>query len=247
MIARLLNTNHTSMKTRKGAAGPPSGKSLLPSQPFCQANQINKQKKTAFPGLPASQSTLDATYLSETELVARFHEFGEKASFAELYRRFSPLVLGCCVNYLKDPSMARDAASEVFLLLHRKLQAARPVAFRSWLFALTKNHCLQILRKEGRSPRLETIASAYELAEINERRPLWEEGRMVNSVRAAISGLPVRQMECIRMFFLQGMRYKEISEDTGWTLKEVKSHIQNGKRNLRKALGGTWLEAGFAG
>ena len=211
MIARLLEINHTTMKTCNGG-----------SEPILSG--------------------------SNEELVRWYHHTGDHRAFAELYRRFSTLVLGSCIKTLKDPIAAKDAASDIFLHLHKKLRAARPLAFRAWLYSVTKNHCLQVLRSEARQPRMESMSELLESAEPRTTEPEPDNApRYINRVRAAIAKLPERQMTCIGMFFLQNLRYKEISEETGWSLKEVKSHIQNGKRNLRKSLGEVWKEAGFAG
>jgi len=49
----------------------------------------------------------------------------------------------------------------------------------------------------------------------------------------AISNLNTEQRLCINLFYLKEKCYEEISMQTGYSLKQVKSYIQNGKRNLK--------------
>ena len=48
-----------------------------------------------------------------------------------------------------------------------------------------------------------------------------------------IETLAAEQQHCVRLFYLQEKCYKEVAEETGFDLNQVKSNIQNGKRNLK--------------
>ena len=52
----------------------------------------------------------------------------------------------------------------------------------------------------------------------------------------AIEQLKDGQRECIRLFYLKELSYKEVADITQLDLKQVKSNIQNGKRNLQLIL-----------
>jgi RNA polymerase sigma-70 factor (ECF subfamily) len=56
------------------------------------------------------------------------------------------------------------------------------------------------------------------------------------SLHQALAALKEKQKVCVELMYLEGKSYQEISEMTGYSLKEVKSYIQNGKRNLRNML-----------
>jgi RNA polymerase sigma-70 factor (ECF subfamily) len=55
-------------------------------------------------------------------------------------------------------------------------------------------------------------------------------------MEGCLGKLPDRQQQSVRLFFLEEKCYKEISESTGYSLNEVKSYIQNGKRNLKNCM-----------
>ncbi len=58
----------------------------------------------------------------------------------------------------------------------------------------------------------------------------------VDVLSSAMTKLKKEQEKCIRMMYLENKSYKEISEITGYSLKQVKSYIQNGKRNLKNLI-----------
>jgi RNA polymerase sigma-70 factor (ECF subfamily) len=49
----------------------------------------------------------------------------------------------------------------------------------------------------------------------------------------AIKQLNPEQQQCINLFYLEKKTYAEVAEITGYTMLQVKSHLQNGKRNLK--------------
>jgi RNA polymerase sigma-70 factor (ECF subfamily) len=55
----------------------------------------------------------------------------------------------------------------------------------------------------------------------------------LTNLEMAIETLNQDQKKCIELFYLQQKSYTEVAEITGYTLNNVKSFIQNGKRNLK--------------
>ena len=47
------------------------------------------------------------------------------------------------------------------------------------------------------------------------------------------------QKQTVELFYLQEKSYKEIVDQTGFSMNDVKSYIQNGKRNLKIMLSKT--------
>lgn len=177
-------------------------------------------------------------HFSLEELAREYYLTGSKNAFSELYRRTRVLVLACAVKILKEEQLALDISSEVYSRLMLKLRETLPLNFKPWLYAVTRNQCLEWLRRERRQPFFDSLDSEIEMvAEVTEEK---DSNFFQEEVRRAIQGLTPKQVTCIELFFLSGMRYKEIAEETGFSLKEVKSHIQNGKRKLRHLLKPTW-------
>ncbi|MCL2650398.1 MAG: sigma-70 family RNA polymerase sigma factor [Candidatus Azobacteroides sp.] len=153
--------------------------------------------------------------------------------FGELYNRYIPLIYGLCLKYLQNIEKAEDATMELFEILLPKISGYEIKNFKTWIYSVTKNHCLQILRKEE-----QTVFVDFN-AEIMESDPvlhLLEENGSEEEIAAlkhCLEKLPKPQKMSISMFFIEEMSYADIAEQTGFLLKTVKSYIQNGKRNLK--------------
>ena len=56
---------------------------------------------------------------------------------------------------------------------------------------------------------------------------------MVLYLSTGMDSLKEEQRTCVEMFYLRDMSYQQIADETGYSMNEVKSYIQNGKRNLK--------------
>jgi len=172
--------------------------------------------------------------LSDAELISLYKKSGNQAIIGELYERYIHLVFGVCLKYLKHHENARDASVEIFEQLLTKLKSHEVSNFKSWLYSVAKNHCLMQLRKEKNHIELhddvnEIVESSSELhpSSVNEK-----EEQLVR-LEEAIKQLNDDQRRCVEFFYLQELSYQQITDKTGFTFGEVKSFIQNGKRNLK--------------
>jgi RNA polymerase sigma-70 factor (ECF subfamily) len=96
-----------------------------------------------------------------------------------------------------------------------------------------KNHCLLELR--GRKKSHYEINDNLLAADANDlnMQHLFQREQTLNILEQCITTLNEEQKQCISLFYLQKKSYLEITTTTGFTLMQVKSHIQNGKRNLK--------------
>ena len=96
---------------------------------------------------------------------------------------------------------------------------------------IARNHCLMQLRKHD----IKNVSVIKEnIAE--EEFPLQqqtEKEKLLLLIEASMSELNNDQKTCITLFYLEKKSYQQISEQTGFNLMQVKSYIQNGKRNLK--------------
>ena len=175
--------------------------------------------------------------LSDEELITEFRLTGNKKSIANLFERYAHLVFGVCMKYLKDQDAAQDAAMEIFEKLFSDLQKHEVKYFKSWLYMVTKNHCLMQLRQEQslRKKRIDFHKDESQLVEIHDEWHLEKIAAEIHleNLSAAIQKLNAEQKTCIELFYLREKSYQEIAEQTGFSLMSVKSFIQNGKRNLK--------------
>ena len=184
----------------------------------------------------------EETALPDLELVLRYKQSREVHYAGILYQRYTHLILGICLKYFKNEEDSKDAVMDIFEQITIALLRYEVANFKSWLHSLTRNHCLMKLRK----PEVKrTITHDFTEADENlfvenpEVEHLLEGDEREAQLRhlpAALSQLNAEQKACIELFYLQDKNYQEVAEATGYTLNQVKSYIQNGKRNLKIAL-----------
>ncbi|MDF9829675.1 sigma-70 family RNA polymerase sigma factor [Parabacteroides sp. PF5-6] len=172
--------------------------------------------------------------LADEELLTEYKRSGDTAYFGELYNRYTPLLYGVCLKYLKDADKAQDAVMQLFEQLLPKISQYEIQVFRTWLHSVVKNHCLQILRKESRQIVVDLRADLVESDEIlhllEDEEP---DSERMEALKCCMAKLPEEQRISITHFFIDEMSYADIVETTGYSLSRVKSYIQNGKRNLK--------------
>lgn len=165
--------------------------------------------------------------------MAFYKKSGELAALGELYQRYMELVYGVCLKYFKEPEMAKDGVMHVFEELTVKLKKHDVENFRGWLHMVAKNHCLMQLR----TPRnLKTVAFRGELVQSEENVHLngvLEKEENFKKLEYCLGTLTEEQRQAIRLFYLDGKCYNEIVEITGHNWNQVRSFIQNGRRNLK--------------
>jgi len=137
------------------------------------------------------------------------------------------------MKYLKNENDAKDAVQQVFIKVIHELAKYKVTYFKSWLYMVGKNHCLIELR--GRKKYHSEINDNLLAAEANDlnMQHLLQREQTLNILEQCITTLNEEQKQCINLFYLQKKSYLEITSTTGFTLMQVKSHIQNGKRNLK--------------
>ena len=178
----------------------------------------------------------------DEELLSEFRSGGDLKILGELYSRYIHLVYGVCLKYLKNNEEAKDAVMQIFEKLITEVPRHDIVSFRSWLHVVAKNFCLMQIRSDRSAkeklndwlndPRvfMENEAALHPLDEEDEQLSLNE------AIEDCIKRLNEDQRSCIRQFYYNDRCYHEISADLGIDEKKVKSHLQNGKRNLKICL-----------
>lgn len=169
---------------------------------------------------------------TDEELLTEYRQTGSMEVVGRLFKRYSALVLGVCLKYLKDREESRDASMQVFERLPELILRHDIHYFKGWLYTTVRNHCLMMLRSRknhivNNLPDfvVETVPEVHQEDE-------WDEANR-QALENCLSGLAEGQQQCVRLFYLEQKCYAEVAEITGYTLKAVKSHIQNGKRNLK--------------
>jgi RNA polymerase sigma-70 factor (ECF subfamily) len=180
--------------------------------------------------------------LSDQEMIAQFLTTGNDKVIDVLFDRYAHLVFGVCMKYLTDEDAAKDATLEIFTKLSVDLKKHPVSYFKSWLYQVARNHCLMqvrqqqgVLKKVEEYHRDETSRMEFEPFA---HHPKIELENQLGQLEKAITQLKEEQRICVELFFLKEKSYQEVVELTGYSLLNVKSHLQNGKRNLRILLTG---------
>lgn len=168
---------------------------------------------------------------TDEELARLYRENNDQSALAQLFDRYLDLLYGVCLKYLKDRTEAQDATLSLYEHLHRKLKEHEVLNVKAWLHTLTRNHCLMILRKKD-----------HKIVELGSEEVMYSEETLhlslekeaeLKRLEACVEGLQPEQQEVIRLFYLEGKCYNEITEKTGLDWNKVRSFIQNGRRNLK--------------
>lgn len=189
---------------------------------------------------------------SDENLVVNYQNTKNNLVVGELFKRHSLMCFTVCVKYLKDEDAAHDATMNIFEKLFTDLQKHQITNFKSWLHTVCKNHCLILLRKPNvlvsiNEDEEENENLFMQLSNIlNHEDDKQEKEEKLQAVENAILGLKDKQKQCIELFYLKQKSYVEIAAITGYTENEVKSYIQNGKRNLKIILEQQGITIGLA-
>ena len=170
--------------------------------------------------------------IADHDLLEKYYAEADTYWLGVLLQRYTLLLLGVCMKYLKNEEEAKDAVQHVFLKVLNELPKYRVSYFKSWLYMVTKNHCLMKLRDKGKYTT-EINDELLATPEHSDQAAIAEKELEYDQMAAALLLLNREQHECVSMFYLQKKSYQQISSLTGYTIMQVKSHIQNGKRNIK--------------
>jgi RNA polymerase sigma-70 factor (ECF subfamily) len=170
--------------------------------------------------------------MSDEDLIMSYADKPKRDILHVLYERYGHLVLGLCIKYMKNMEDAEDMCATVFEKLPKLIEKHEIHYFKSWLYQLSRNECLMVLRKKTpySSEFNETIFETTGSDEV-----LLKETKEVEltKMEQALQELKPIQNKCITLFYLEEKSYQQISLEISLPIKAVKSHIQNGKRNLK--------------
>jgi RNA polymerase sigma-70 factor (ECF subfamily) len=173
-------------------------------------------------------------HISDQELLKNFYTTHDAEWLGILLPRYTLLLLGVCMKYLKNEEEARDCVQQIFLKVITELRKYKVEYFKSWLYMVAKNHCLMKIRdSHGKIPVELTERNMQGAEELPDKQSLLQDDQAIELMEEALRELSPEQRQCVTLFYLQKKSYQEISEETRFTMMKVKSYIQNGKRNLK--------------
>ncbi len=173
-------------------------------------------------------------HIEDKELLDKFYSDGNNQWLGILLQRYTLLLLGVCMKYLKNEEDAKDSVQQIFLKTITEVQKYKVDYFKSWLYMVAKNYCLMKIRdSHGKLPVELTDKFLAEEADLENKQELIEKDNTLSLIEEGLTELNAEQKLCVTLFYLKKKTYQQIVEDTGFNLLQVKSFIQNGKRNLK--------------
>lgn len=181
--------------------------------------------------MPINNKPIKLDYPDDDKLLDEYRASGDIAILGQLFQRYMSLLYGVCLKYLSDDEKAKDAVMGIFEELVHKVKQHEIKQFRGWLYVLARNYCLMQLRSDKKM-------DVINLDDVMESTPFLHPDERYNEdylkiLERCMEKLPFKQKQSIKMFYLQEKCYKDIAEETGFSMNDVKSYIQNGKRNLK--------------
>jgi RNA polymerase sigma factor (sigma-70 family) len=174
------------------------------------------------------------THITDQELLQTFYADHNNEWLGILLERYTLLLLGVCMKYLKNEDDAKDSVQQIFLKVIQELHKYKVEYFKSWIYMVAKNHCLMKLRdKHGKIVAEINDNLMAAPGEETDRQALLQNDQTLELMEEALKELNAEQQQCVTLFYLHKKSYQEINELTGFSLLQVKSYIQNGKRNLK--------------
>ena len=174
-------------------------------------------------------------HITDAELLENYYVTHDQQWIGVLLERYTLLLFGVCMKYMKDEHEAQDCVQQIFLKVLTEVSRYRIDYFKSWLYMVAKNHCLMKLRTTNGRVLREITDDALPAQE-SDKSELLEHEKTYDLLEEALAELSAEQRQCVTLFYLQKKSYHEIGEQTGYSPMQVKSYIQNGKRNLKLLL-----------
>lgn len=170
--------------------------------------------------------------ITDELLLKQYLETGDLKFLGTLYQNHAAMVYYVCMKYLQNSELSKDAVMQIFEELIVKVRKQEIRNFGSWLHIVSRNYCLMQLRA-GKKMQQVSFDDIVEFPVDLHQEENGAKERQLTALEVCVEQLPEKQKQSIDLFFLREKCYKEIVDYTGYSLNDVKSYIQNGKRNLK--------------
>jgi RNA polymerase sigma-70 factor (ECF subfamily) len=154
--------------------------------------------------------------------------------FLDTLQRYERPLIRYAQNIVGQLDDARDIVQDVFVKLSQSLHTLDTERLAPWLFTVCKNRATDHLRKHSRITLMETETLDLEESDVSRPGFDMEQRETAETLRGLLKTLPDKQREAIRMKFMAGLSYKEISEVMKTSVGNVGYLIHHGVNALRE-------------
>lgn len=159
---------------------------------------------------------------------------GDRTAFEEVFRALYRPLCAFANTYLKDRDNSEDLVQEILVKLwNERERLSVNTSLKSYLFAAIRNRCLNEVAKVVRMrPLNEDLHDGPDVTDRSEREHAWRSAR----VQAAIEALPEERRKVFKLSRNQGLKYQEIAEHLGISVKTVENQMGKALKTLREEL-----------
>lgn len=159
-------------------------------------------------------------------------------AFDVLYKKYSKRVYKFAYSILKSAEESKNIVQDVFLnLWENRHNVEKNSSIRSYIFALTYNSAISIMRKKASELRFIEYLKTLLQPDQEPVNVALEYNELTNKVDEIINALPERQKEIYFMHRVYGLKYKEIAEKLGISLNTIENHMSRALKTIHKKLG----------
>lgn len=160
---------------------------------------------------------------------------GDKSALEQIYDRYEKLLFSFAYRMTQSQDSAEDVVQEVFIKLWRKkgVYSEEKGKFSSWLLTITRNTCLDFIRKTKKDEvELEDRDSMVNDEMSIEDQITWKEER--HKLKTAMNHLAEEQRKVVDLFYFKGLSQQKIAEECNIPLGTVKGRIRLALKHLRE-------------
>ena len=212
----------------------PSAKALLGDVVYA-ASEADSTPRSRVDRILSQTFPAPTPLVSDADLLARLRS-GDHAAFDALFRQWYEPVVRSANRVLHDPGVAEELSQDVFLELWRRRESLAPdSSVAGYLMQAVRNRSLNHLRhlqvQKKSAVYVEALSEPAEHADAETQA-----GELQNAIHNAIEALPPRTREVFLMSRERNLRYSEIAEQLGVTVKAVEANMSRALRQLREKL-----------
>ncbi len=161
---------------------------------------------------------------------------GDHAAFEAIFKQWYEPVVRSANRVLHDVGVAEELSQDVFLEFWRRRETlAADSSVAGYLMQAVRNRALNHLRHLAVQKK--SVVYVEALSEPAEQADVAMQGNEVErAIATAIAALPPRTREVFVMSRERGLRYSEIAEQLGISVKAVEANMSRALRMLRESL-----------
>jgi len=181
--------------------------------------------------------------MSNEELLGAVSHSGDRAAFAQLFKRYSTRIYQTGLKLTRNEQLSRDLVQETMITVWRKasLFDLDRGSADNWIFTMTRNRCFDLLRKAKRQPILIGADDIWPPCEAVDAAPQWEDPAeqsvLMSRIERLLERLPAVQKAVINQVYVLDSTHEEAARRLGIPLGTLKSRLRLGLDKLRYLAG----------